>query len=173
MRQLNAGRSVNSPDLRVSLLGGAAQWEAGEGGAREWDPCTFELQRQLGWTVARATSYFTPVAFLGGETALWSPAGEGKHLDSIFPSLGKNGCQQLAGTHESVRRMSFTSQVCWKVFFFVYTHICSHLHTYSHTHIHTYIHTYIHIYIYEDGYKEICVYVRHSIVSNSLQSSGP
>ena len=99
---------------------------------------------------------------------LRSPAEEGKHLDLIFPSLGKNCRQQLAGTRESAKgdELHLSSLLKGFFFFFVYTHICSQPHTYTHPCVHTYIH------IYEEGYKEFCVCVSRSIVSNSLQSSG-
>ena len=76
---------------------------------------------------------------------LWSPAGEGKRLDLIFPSLGKKCCQQLAGTHESVTEDELHLSSLRKGLFFVYTHICSHPHTYTNTHVHAYIHTYIYM----------------------------
>lgn len=50
--------------------------------------------------MAEVTS-FTPVAFLMGETLVGSPPAEGKHLELIFHSLGKNCCQQFATTRKS------------------------------------------------------------------------
>lgn len=71
---------------------------------------------------------------------LWSPAEEGKHLDLIFPSLGKNCRQQLVLVR--VQRGMTSPLKFAERFFFLYTH------TYVHNHIHTHIHAYIHTYIY-------------------------
>ena len=114
-------------------------------GGWERDNCTFELWKQFRRTVARVTSYFTLVALLVGETLLWSPPGEGKHLELIFPSLGKNSCQQLAAIHKSLLEDEHYLSNLPEDFFFVNRHICSHPHVYMH----------IYMYIYEDGCIEV------------------
>lgn len=114
-------------------------------GGWERDNCTFELRKQSRRTVARVTSYFTLVAFLVGETLLWSPPGEGKHLELIFPSLGKSSCQQWAAVHKSLMKDEHYLSNLPEEVFFVCRYICSHPHVYTH----------IYMYICEDGCIEV------------------
>ena len=140
LRHLNVVHSVKSPDLLISLLGGAAQWDTGEGGARSETPVLLISRGNSGERLL--DSLLTPLRWLfWEETVQRSPAGDRECLDVIFPRLGKNSCQQLASTREGVTEDALHLSSLQRD--------CIHTHMFTSTYIHTHKKKYIYIYVYK------------------------